>query len=258
MNIKFGIFILLLLSIYKTTSSQKVESKVLGISSIREKSSEVKQIVNTTITTITSFEEKDELVEEIIPYETIYEENNTLEIGEKEIKQEGKEGKWLRTYKVSYWYGEEAKRELLDTEKESPQNEIIVIGTKIVWKSVKTLGEKNVNDEEISYWKKLTNVWATSYDKSCYGCNEYTAVGAKLDYGVCAVDRTVIKLYTTIYVPGYGICQALDVGGGIQGNEIDVGFYDLQAQSAEVGWRGAHFTDIYLLDNEEANLTLLP
>jgi len=63
--------------------------------------------------------------------------------------------------------------------------------------------------------------------------------------------------WRTIYVPGYGLCTALDVGGAIKGNKIDVGFYDLHAQSAEVGWKGSHYTDIYLLNNEKSNLGLL-
>ena len=94
----------------------------------------------------------------------------------------------------------------------------------------------------------LFRSWATSYDKSCEGCDEWTALGTRLDMGTCAVDPKVIKIWTEIFVPEYGLCHALDVGGAIKGGKIDVGFYDLHAQSAEVGWKGSHFTDIYLLD----------
>ncbi|OJI09049.1 hypothetical protein COT69_01445 [candidate division WWE3 bacterium CG09_land_8_20_14_0_10_39_24] len=254
---RFAIFILSLFFIYKISCAQTFGQRVLG-AVFSSKDIAVRQSVSPMISTITSFEEKEEMVEEAIPYETVYVKNANLEIGEKSVEKEGIDGKWIRAYKVTYWYGEEAKRELLNTEKEPAQNEVVNVGTKIVWRKVDTLGEKNVSDAKISYWKKMPDVWATSYDKSCYGCNEDTALGAKLDYGICAVDPKKIKLYTRIYVPGYGICQALDVGGAIEGNKIDVGFYDLHAQSPEVGWKGAHYTSIYLLDNEEANLTLLP
>lgn len=258
-NSKFPIFLLSLLFVYKiaTAPEQFAQEKVLGATTENSSDLAIGQLSTPQVSTITSFEEKEEVVEEPLPYSTIYKEDNTVEIGEREVEEEGKDGKLIKTYKVAYWYGEETKRDILNTEKIPPQNEVVLIGTKIVWRSVKASGEKNVDGGEISYWRKFTNVWATSYDKSCYGCDEYTAVGAKLDYGVCAVDPKVIKLYTTIFVPGYGICVALDVGGAIKGNKIDVGFYDLHAQSAEVGWRGSHFTDIYLMDNEEANITLL-
>jgi len=254
---RFTIFILSLLFVYKVTVAWAGQSHVLGATASNYNNLPIRQYSHSVISTITSFEEKEEVVEEPIPYETIYVKDESMEIGEETVTEKGAEGNLVKTYKVTYWYGEETKRELLDTKRELPKNEVITIGTKIVWRKINSLGEKNVEDNEISYWRKISNVWATSYDKSCYGCNEYTALGAKLDYGVCAVDPQTIKLYTTIYVPGYGICQALDVGGAIKGAKIDVGFYDLHAQSAEVGWRGSHFTVIYLLDNEDANLTLL-
>jgi len=254
MNIRFPIFLLSSLLVYKIATAPE---QVLGAATENFSDLAIGQLSTPQVSTITSFEEKEETAGEPIPYDTIYKDDAEMEVGEKRTEKEGKDGELRNTYKITYWYGQESKRELLSIEKELPQDEVTRVGTKIVWRSVKASREKNVEGREISYWRKFTNVWATSYDKSCYGCDEYTAVGAKLDYGVCAVDPKVIKLYTTIYVPGYGICKALDVGGAIKGNKIDVGFYDLHAQSAEVGWRGSHFTDIYLMDNEEANITLL-
>ena len=256
-NMKLGFFLLCSLIVYEISFSRIGVPTVLGASTSNLDEIALNQSDTPVVSTITSFEEKEEVSEESISYKTVYINDPDMEIGEESTEEEGRDGKLVRTYKVTYWYGEETARELLDTKEDSPQDEIVHVGTKVIWRSIGTLGEKNVDDDELSYWRKISHVWATSYDKSCFGCNEYTAVGAKLDYGVCAVDRTVIKLYTTIYVPGYGICKALDVGGGIVGNKIDVGFYDLHAQAPEVGWTGSHFTDIYLLDNEEANLTLL-
>jgi len=225
--------------------------KVLGYSTSAFKDEKpISQLNNTEINTISSFEEKEISEEEAIPFGKIYQNNPDIELGTEEVIQEGKDGKIVRTYLASFWYGEETQRTLTKTEVTNAKPEMISEGTKIVWRKVATMGEKNIDDSDLSYWKRIENVWATSYDKSCYGCNEWTALGTKLDYGTCAVDPKVIKLWTKIYVPGYGTCYALDVGGSIKGNKIDVGFYDLHAQSEEVGWRGAHYTTIYLLDNE--------
>jgi 3D (Asp-Asp-Asp) domain-containing protein len=55
-----------------------------------------------------------------------------------------------------------------------------------------------------------------------------TFSGWKADIGVVAVDPNVIELGSIVYVPGYGYAIALDRGGAIEGNKIDVFFHDLQ------------------------------
>lgn len=93
----------------------------------------------------------------------------------------------------------------------------------------------------ITYTKILKDFWAVSYDSSCSGCNETTATGMKQGHGVVAVDPKVIPLHTRIYVPGYGIGIAGDVGGGIKGKMIDLGYDKLEGQ-----WR-ARYVDVYIL-----------
>ncbi|MBU1110852.1 3D domain-containing protein, partial [Patescibacteria group bacterium] len=59
---------------------------------------------------------------------------------------------------------------------------------------------------------------------------------------VCAVDRSEIPLGTLMYVNGYGLCRAEDIGGSIKGDRIDLGFEDV-----ENGFWSARWTMIYLL-----------
>jgi 3D (Asp-Asp-Asp) domain-containing protein len=40
--------------------------------------------------------------------------------------------------------------------------------------------------------------------------------------GTCAVDPNVIELGSTLYVEGYGLCKAEDIGGSVKGYHIDV------------------------------------
>jgi 3D (Asp-Asp-Asp) domain-containing protein len=86
-------------------------------------------------------------------------------------------------------------------------------------------------------------VYATHYDSRCLGCNETTAIGMRAGKGVIAVDPSVIKMRSNVYVPGYGKAVAGDTGGAIKGNIIDLGFDDART----AGW-SARYVDIYLID----------
>lgn len=63
-----------------------------------------------------------------------------------------------------------------------------------------------------------------------------TSVGAKAQRGVIAVDPRVIPYGTQMYVPGYGYGVALDCGGAIKGNRIDL-FYDTVPEANNWGRR---------------------
>ncbi len=57
---------------------------------------------------------------------------------------------------------------------------------------------------------------------TCYDLPGRTATGMPVGPGVVAVDPSVIPLGTRLDVPGYGKGVAADVGGGIQGDVIDL------------------------------------
>lgn len=69
-------------------------------------------------------------------------------------------------------------------------------------------------------------VEATAYTAECEGCSGITKTGVDLnanpDAKVIAVDPAVIPLGSKVYVEGYGYATAEDIGGGIDGHEIDV------------------------------------
>lgn len=58
---------------------------------------------------------------------------------------------------------------------------------------------------------------------TCNGSYMGTSVGAPLTpWHTIAVDPSVIKLNSTVYIDGYGEFKAQDTGGAIKGNRIDV------------------------------------
>lgn len=73
--------------------------------------------------------------------------------------------------------------------------------------------------EKPKYSEKTITVQAYAY---CY--HSRTATGSFADNGTIAVDPKVIPLGSKIYVPGYGWGKALDTGGAIKGNKIDIWF----------------------------------
>jgi resuscitation-promoting factor RpfB len=186
------------------------------------------------IHTTSRFETKLSTLTTAIPQDTVYKDDPQTEIGNETTLQDGSDGKKTTVTQITYYEGKEYDRKIISTDIAPAIDKIISRGTKIVWRALDT------PDGPISYWKKL-RVWATQYDSHCPGCDNYTATGLAQGKGVIAVDPSVIKLGSKLYVPGYGESVAGDTGGSIKGNIIDLGFPDAHTS----GWY-SHFVDIYL------------
>jgi len=161
--------------------------------------------------------------------------DDTLSEGETKILTVGKLGKKTYQTRIVYHDGKEFSREKILAEDIKPVEEVLAISASALDNLVDTPAGK------LKYSHKLS-VWATSYDSTCRGCNETTAIGLKAGYGVVAVDPKIIPLRSKIYIPGYGVAVAGDTGGSIKGNKIDLGFDDL----VNADWT-ARYTDIYIL-----------
>lgn len=226
-------------STYFLKSHLVVQGEVLAASTLESEDTQAITMHKPEIITTTAFDQREEEEYEYIPFDTEYMDDEELEYGKEEILTPGQEGVTTNTYLVTYWGDEIIDRMLMDSVIEKPTTQVIAQGKKIIWKTLDT-----PEYGEIKYWYKM-RVWATKYDSTCPGCSHTTALGAPVQQGVCAVDPGVISMYTHFYVPGYGKCQALDVGGAIKGNTIDLAYED----HTEGSWRTG-YTDIYLMDNE--------
>ncbi len=224
--------ILFILALYPLTDDLS-----LPLSSVKAQEQTSDQVLKASqpIKTESRFGSKLITTTKTLTKDTTFKDDPEKEIGFDDVLDEGADGTKTTVTKITFYDGEEYDREIISTEIVEPKDKIISRGTKIIWRKIDT------PDGQISYWRKM-RVYATHYDSHCPGCDEWTAIGMHAGKGVIAVDPSVIKLRSNVYIPGYGKAVAGDTGGAIRGNMIDLGFDDART----AGWY-AHYIDIYLL-----------
>jgi len=190
----------------------------------------------------------EEDVETPIAAGIVYETDLSLPTGSYKVIP-GVQGVRVTRYRVTYKNGDEVSRAVsavVGTTRE-PVPARHISGPKPA--SAATRPTLNSPDYTGPYTRKLT-VLTTWYNAShggklpddpWYG---YTSNGTKLDQGVCAVDPAFIPLGTRMYIPKYGMCMAADVGGGVRGAHVDLGFPE---SAGYVSW-GVQTLDIFILD----------
>jgi uncharacterized protein YabE (DUF348 family) len=151
-------------------------------------------------------------------FKTEYQPVSDLDLDSQSIVQAGEYGLTAQRVRVRYEDGKEASRQV-DSEwiARQPQPRIIGYGTNVVMHTT------TVDGVNIQYWRSMS-MYATSYHPSEVG--DTTASGLPLKKGVCAVDTSLVPFYTQMFVPGYGEVIAADIGGGVIGRWIDLGYSD--------------------------------
>jgi len=173
---------------------------------------------------------KTELQEVAIPFASRQVANPELPKGVRLVK-EGQEGLERQTWQVRYEDGIETSRTCLSREViQEPAEGLVQYGT---------MGSISRGGEVLRF-SRVMDMFATGY--SYTGSN--TASGEFPGPGVAAVDPNVIPLGTRLYIEGYGKAVALDTGGSIIGNRIDL-FYETDEQA--VNWGGS-LTRVYILE----------
>ena len=193
-----------------------------------------------TIVRVVRRTERVDVVEETISAPPIQQPDPELAVGETRLIAEGRDGRAERMYAVRVEDGVVLERRLLsETVLEAPVAATIAVGARPL--------VLETPFGAVAYSRSL-NVLATYYtpatcgktpDSPTYGI---TATGARATRGVVAVDPRVIPLYSWLYIPGYGIAQARDVGSAIIGDHIDVAFDD-----GDGAWWGRRYLTVYVL-----------
>ena len=204
---------------------------------------------------LTSVTEKTVASTEPVPFKTVERKNNLMNYGEKRVVQEGKNGEKSVISKELYHGSELIDTKFVEEKILTPATDKIVeIGTKKEEvkkeepkkaepakssKSSKSSGNV-INGREYS---KVLKVKATAYTPYDGGCTGMTASGTRAGVGTIAVDPKVIPMGTKLYIPGYGVGTALDTGGAIKGNKIDVCY---MTKGEAYNW-GVKNLNIYIL-----------
>jgi len=157
-----------------------------------------------------------------IPYGTWRWAEPSWEKGRVGILREGKPGVEEQRVRLIYENGKLVREEILSrTIVERPRAEIIGVGTRVLFRTMQTpAGRIRYSD--------VLEMEATAYYPGPESTGRFadgrTATGMLAGHGVVAVDPAVIPLGTRVYVPGYGIAVAADVGSAIRGYRIDLAF----------------------------------
>ena len=169
-----------------------------------------------------------------IPFETVYCDDPSLPLGEEKVLVTGVPGQAIRTSAVTYVNGEESSRTTLEeTVTTEPVDQLIAVGT---GEQVGQASDQPIigdgfivlpTGEVLNYTRTETFV-ATAYTHFDDGCDEYTSNGAKVKWGVVAVDPSVIPYGTRMFIVSndgsyvYGLSTAEDCGGAIQEKRLDL------------------------------------
>ena len=176
-----------------------------------------------------------------IPYETIWQGVDDLELDQRVLISAGAPGMVRRQFRVrledGVRVGETFEGESIVQE---PVNEVMGYGTRINVRVLET------PEGPVEYWR-VVRMRVTAYtaassgkppDHPTYGI---TASGLEAGTGIVAIDPKVVPFRSWVYVPGYGLGFAGDTGGGIKGRWIDLG-YD---EDEILAWSG--YVDVFYL-----------
>jgi uncharacterized protein YabE (DUF348 family) len=176
-----------------------------------------------------------------IPFETAWQPEDSLELDQQRLNQEGVDGLTKRRITVVHENGQEVSRVMEDEWVDhEPTTKVIAYGTNIVVRELET------SEGVLEYWRRV-RMLATSYSAATCGKDPdhphygITFLGWEMRKGIVAVDPRVVNLRSEVYVPGYGPGVAGDTGGMVKGRHIDLG-YD---EDNLIPWY--RWVDVYLL-----------
>nr|HAB8001744.1 DUF348 domain-containing protein [Listeria monocytogenes] len=190
------------------------------------KDSNLKEKMTVEVTYVNSKAEKKN---EQVKFETVYKEDDSLNKGVEKVVQEGKNGKKVVEYKVTFENGKEKKRDVIKENVTSNKTDKVVVrGTKekVVATPVSNVSTSSATSSSSSSTPsggKTYKMESTAYSgggTTAYGINLSANPGLK----VIAVDPRIIPLGSKVWVEGYGEAIAGDTGGAIKGNIVDVYF----------------------------------
>ena len=212
---------------------------------------------------VTTYEE---LIVDLLPYDTLRQADPDLLLGEEQVVQAGVQGSVSARSRVITDPDGSLSIPSMGTTVSQPVDEIVAYGTQVEpvtqsWLSVTddvlTHIDANADGsgtlttasgQELPYTQVLS-CKATAYTTQRQSWKK-TATGTTARVGAIAVDPRVIPYGTRMFIVSadgsitYGVATAEDCGGNIKGNRIDL-FFDTYDECVSFGVRTC---DVYLLD----------
>lgn len=150
--------------------------------------------------------------------------------GQRVVRAPGQPGARDRTVRVEYADGRPVSvQTLAEAVVRQPMTKIVAVGTKpLIATQGPYAGKEIMYLEATAYYPGPNNFGG--------GVGPRTAIGLIARHGVVAVDPSVIKLGSRVYVEGYGEAVAGDTGGAIRGSRIDLCF-DTYDEAMQFGRR---------------------
>ncbi|MBX8945917.1 DUF348 domain-containing protein [Lysinibacillus sp. K60] len=216
-----------------TTVANFLEQQGVQLNEFDRVESDLEDILTPRSTiTVVRVEKDIDVVKDTLDFAVEKRQDATLQKGREKVVNEGEKGIISRTYEIMKENGQVVAT-YLQSEKvlKEPKNKLIAVGTKTEEEEeeVRATTISSVPSESIEPDNKNEfYVLATAYTAYCKGCSGTTATGINLRSGsapglkVIAVDPSVIKLGSKVWVEGYGLAVAEDTGGAIKGNKIDI------------------------------------
>ena len=211
---------------------------------------------------VTTYEE---LIVDLLPYDTLRQADPDLLLGEEQVVQAGVQGAVSARSRVVTDPDGSLSITSMGTTVSQPVDEIVAYGTQVEpvtqsWLSVTddvlTHIDANADGsgtlttasgQELAYTQVLS-CKATAYTTQRQSWKK-TATGTTARVGAIAVDPDVIPYGTRMFIVSadgsitYGVATAEDCGGNIKGNRIDL-FFDTYDECVSFGVRAC---DVYLL-----------
>lgn len=211
---------------------------------------------------VTTYEE---LIVDLLPYDTLRQADPDLLLGEEQVVQAGVQGAVSARSRVVTDPDGSLSITSMGTTVSQPVDEIVAYGTQVEpvtqsWLSVTddvlTHIDANADGsgtlttasgQELAYTQVLS-CKATAYTTQRQSWKK-TATGTTARVGAIAVDPRVIPYGTRMFIVSadgsitYGVATAEDCGGNIKGNRIDL-FFDTYDECVNFGVRAC---DVYLL-----------
>ncbi len=177
-----------------------------------------------------------------VPFQETKEPSDQLANGLEKIVILGKEGLVQRTRKLIYQDGKLIEEYLiLEKVMAEPTDQVVLVGRKEPSNIITT-------SHGTYRYKEVKEILATAYypgpESTAPYDDGFTAIGLEAGFGIIAVDPTVIPLRSKVYIPGYGVALAGDVGGAIKGERVDLCYETLE----EAINFGRQWVQVYILE----------